>query len=156
MKKLFSLIPLYAVLAVLYLIAMSAGMVNIPAHATIFTTVLAGIIGAFSGISSIISVFSHIDQLASLKRRKQELINDEEHLKEMKEHVKLITDSTDLDENLLAKSNVDHPIVSALSHLAQAERSVRDSKDRIAYTRSSIDARKTGPFKWVVDMYGEE
>ena len=100
-------------------------------------------------------MFNHLSELGYLKEREDDVVTYTDYLKEMKEHVKMITEDTKLDDNLLAKSNVDHPIISALHTLKVAEDDVQCSKRRVNDMKSRIAARKAGPFGWVVDMYGE-
>jgi len=157
MKKIFSLIPVYAVVSVVYFFALAFGGIQLSEGWALSTGIISFIVALFTVISSVSSVFTHVSELGTLRQRVKEVSNAEEFLKEMKEHVKMITDSSkELDEGLLAKSNVDHPIVSALSQLNNAQRQLRDSKNQLAYVEGYISARKAGPFKWVVDMYGEK
>lgn len=155
MKTIFSLIPLYAVLSWIYLIMISLGMVNIPHNAIVFTSILVFVLGAFTTISTIVSVFIHITEVQAIKVSENNLANAEEYLNEVKDHIKIITEKTELDENVLAKSNVDHPIVSALNKLTNAQGRVETMKNYLSTAKSKIQERKNGPFKWVVDVYGE-
>jgi len=155
MKKLFSFIPFYAVVSWVVFIMLLTDVIDI-GHP--YDGVLGGLVfavGAVSTISSLVSVFSHLSELGWLQEREAALVNAEEYLKEMKEHVKMITEETNLDDNVLAKSNVDHPIVRALHTIQRAQSDLESAKNSVTHRKSGIAARKAGPFCWVVDMYGE-
>ena len=77
MKKLFSLIPLYVVLSWLYLIILSTDMITLPPNTTGFTAVLVFVIGLFTTIATLVSVFTHLDNLATLRPRKVCITNSE-------------------------------------------------------------------------------
>lgn len=155
MKKLFSLIPLYAVVSWVVWIMILVDFINIGEPMDVIIGSLAFIVGLFATISSFTSIFSHLSELGWLQEREADVVTFTDYLKEMKEHVKMITEDTKIDDNLLAKSNVDHPIISALHTLRTAENDVQSSKRRVNDMKSRIAARKAGPFSWVVDMYGE-
>lgn len=155
MKKLFNLIPLYMVVSWVAYIMILTDMIDYGHPWDGILGALALIVGVFSTISSFTSVFGHLSDLGSLQEREAALVNAEEYLKETKEHVKMITEKTNLDENVLAKANVSHPIVNALEVVKRAQADLESSKNSVTHYKSLIAARKAGPFSWVVDMYGE-
>lgn len=157
MKFLFKLIPLYAVLSIVGLVLLLSDVLEFGNFVSAAMAITFVIVGLVSTISSYTSVFEHLYELGKLQKAIADLTNTEEYLREMKDHVKMITDKADkLDDNVLAKSNVDHPIVSALHILKQAQGDVGCAKNNINDYESRIAARKNGPFGWVVDMYGEK
>jgi arginine utilization protein RocB len=130
MKKLFSLIPLYAVVSWVVFIMILVDYIDVGHPMDGVLGGIAVIVGLFTTISSLVSVFSHLSELGWLKEREDDVVTYTDYLKEIKEHVKMITEDTKLDDNLLAKSNVDHPIISALHTLKNAENDVQSSKKR--------------------------
>jgi len=157
MKTLFRLIPLYAIASILGLAFIFMDILDFGEHGNVFMFILFLVLGLFSTISSFTSVFSHVAELGWLQQKEADLINAEEYLTEMKEHVKMITEKAgEFDENVLAKSNVDHPIVKAMYTLQRAQDDLESAKNQVNRQKASIAARKAGPFGWVVDVYGEK
>lgn len=157
MKFIFSLIPAYGLGGAALSIFTLMGVVPQYNHATMFVTVVVGIIIALFGlISTFTAVFNHVDQLGSLVEHKQDVTNAEEYLAEAKKHIKTVTDiAKELDDAVLAKSDVDHPAVKAMHALTSAQNILKTTKDTLNYTQGKIAARKAGPFSWVVTLYGE-
>lgn len=157
MKTLLKFIPFYAVASWVYVYGLFAGHINLEGSAAGFTMIAAIIIGLFATISTFTSIFSHLAELGSLRSCIENVANAEEYLKEIKENIKIVTDTTkDLDDSVVAKANVEHPIVSAMREVSAAQKDLRKYKNNLASYRSDIAARKVGPFGWVVNMYGEE
>jgi len=160
MRFIFSLIPLYGVLAAIGVFAMGTGSFNTEHMgggyvATTFVILL--VIAVFGIIPTIVSIFEHVSQLGRLQEEKEEVENNILHCDAIKKHIEMVTNiATEIDAEILAKSNVDHPIVKAMQELTRAESDLRYARNKVAGVKSKIAARKRGPYRWVVSMYGEE
>lgn len=159
-RNIFSFAPYYGVLATILAVCMGVGVfptmdVPVGITATIFIAIV--LIALITIISSVASVFNHLDNLANLREYTNNVKNYEEHVEQIKESIKMITDnSKDFDADVLAKSNVDHPIVKAMRELTDAQDRLRDCKNRVGDYAARISARATGPFSWVVANYGDK
>lgn len=159
MRLFFSLFPVYAVISVLIIIGLGSGIFpneNVDTGWKVLLGVMAVLVGLITIIGSFGSVFTHVQQLGQLQHRKQKIEHAEEHIKNVQETIKMVTDvATDIDESLIVKSNVDHPVVKAMRELTEAQDKLLRYKNDLAHIRGEIYARKHGPFGWVVKMYGE-
>ena len=155
MKALFS-ITIYGILSVLLLFGMFAGLISFDTNeANGFMILILTLIAVFGNVSTVVSLFSHLDDIKSVIGRKEEVVSAEHSLREMKEHVKMVTEhSGELDAQVMAKSNVDHPIVPAMRLVAIAESHLEDLKNSLSRSRARIAARDAGPFSWIVSAYG--
>lgn len=159
-RHLFSFAPYYGVISVVVAVCMGLGLfptedVGDGYKGIVFAALV--LIALITIISSVASVFTHLDNLASLREYEGSVKNHEEHVEQIKESIKMITDnSKDFDADVLAKSNVDHPIVKAMHELTCAQDRLRDCKNRVEDYKGRISARAAGPFKWVVDTYGDK
>ncbi len=157
MKFLFTLIPLVGLFGLYLIFGSIFGWFGNIGDGCIIVFIVGLVLALCGIISPFVSIFTHVDELGALVSAKLEVINAEKYLTEIKEHVKTVTDiAKDVDDSILVKSNVDHPIVKAMQQLSKAQSTLRKEQDRVARYTGKIHARKAGPFSWVVNVYGEE
>lgn len=160
MKFLFSLIPLYGLLGLILVVMIGTGQFDhrFVGDGYIFITFISSLfIGLFGLVSPIVTVFTHLNDLSYIQRKIEVIKNCKTHRTAIKEHIKTVTNiASTLDAELLVKSNIDHPVVKAMDELVSAEDSLTYARNELAAYKGKIAARKRGPFKWVVNLYGEE
>lgn len=159
-RHIFSFAPYYGVISTVIAVCMGLGLfpteyVGDGYKGIIFVSLV--LIALITIISSVASVFAHLDNLANLRDYVGRVKNHEEHIDNIKESIKMITDnSKDFDADVLAKSNVDHPVVKAMHELTTAQDRLRDCKNSVEDYKGRISARRDGPFGWVVATYGDK
>jgi hypothetical protein len=160
MKFLISLIPFYGLAGAIVVISTITGLITFEGgcdSAGMVITTIGGILVALFGfISTLVALFTHVDNLGDLVKYKNNVEAAEEFLKASKEHVKTVTDiANDVDDSLLVKSGIDHPIVKAMQTLTSAQHELLNSKNKLNRTLGMIAGRKKGPFGWIVKLYGD-
>lgn len=156
MKFVFKLIPVYGLMGLWLALAACFDWVPVQNEAAFGVFLVGAIIALFGLISPIVSIFSHADELGKVVQCTQDVENAKAYLEEVKEHVKTVTEvAKEVDDSLIAKSDVDHPIVKAMRELTSAQNTLREEQDQLSRYKGNIAARKAGPFSWVVTMYGE-
>ena len=159
-RHIFSFAPYYGVISAILVICMGLGYfptdaVSNPVKAVVFIALV--LIALITIISSVAAVFNHLDHLSEVRDYKGRIKNHEEHIEQIKESIKMITEKAgEFDAEVMAKSNVDHPIVKAMHRLTDAQDKLRDCKNTVADYKARISARESGPFGWVVKTYGAE
>jgi len=175
-KFLLRLIPLYGIASLIAFILFMTGTfyyghpMDSAGPGVVITCVVLFFISVFAIISTIVSIFSHIENLGKLRSFDLKIQNEISHAdlvreesEKLKKHLEGLKEGImKLDESLLAKA-ADHPIVAAMKNVMEvsddivaAEKSIKEMKNRKLNTQSIIESRKIGPFGWVVEVYGEK
>jgi len=120
-------------------------------------------LGVFIAAVSITSVMTdHAKDLGNIRIQDEKIANAEQYLANVKTNFASLKDTLEatlgkLPEQLM---NQDNPVSSLvggiMSELNSAEKKVLERKQWKAEYRGSIEARKIGPFSWIVDLYGDE
>jgi len=135
---------------------MLTGYIPMKTGGAIVVVIITAVIALFSICATVTSVFSHSEELGNLVRYRKDVKSAQEFLTAAKKHVKTVTDIAEkVDVALLVKADVDHPIVKAMQALNSAEGKLCETKEKLNRAEGNIEARKSGPFSWVVSLYGD-
>lgn len=125
---------------------------------TLFLSVIFGLVAFFSTQSEITN---HAYALSQMKVADQEIKNQEEHLKRVKENFDGLRASLqetlkDLPEQLMNQDNPVAALVEVLmKEVNRAEKDLVKAKNEKLRFEARVHARTIGPWAWIVEKYGD-
>ena len=112
---------------------------------------------AASALTIIGSLFTHVADVGRVRIAASRIDAAQDRVDGLLKNFKeALGAGAELNEELLAKANTDSPIQEMIDRLAAAEYNLESERNRLHHAQETIQARNTGPLRFIVEMYGEE